>query len=152
MAQNTAPIYTQVPKIGRAAWTSSTTANTTSDGTGTIGTNILLVFTADSTDGSFVSRIRLIPTATTAATATTATVARIYVSTQSSGATTSSNTTLISEVACPSQTADQTTSAVNFYEVELGFALPASSTILVSMHHAAAANTKWEFICFGGDY
>lgn len=149
MAQT--PIFTATPKIGRAAWTSSTTANTTSDGTGTIGTDMLLLFTAGSS-GSFATKVRIIPTATTAATATTATVARLYASTQSSGATTSTNTTLIQEIACPSQTADATTAAVNYYEFELGFALPANTTLLVSMHHAAAANTKWEFLAFGGDY
>jgi D-3-phosphoglycerate dehydrogenase len=50
------------------------------------------------------------------------------------------------------QIADQTTTATSPVEIPLGFALPAGYTILVSMHHAAAANTSWSFTVIGGDY
>lgn len=152
MAVNNDPLLAGTPKFGRNVWLPATTANTKNDGTGTIGTDMLLLFTADATYGSFAQKVRLHPQAGTAATATTATVARVYISSQSSGATTNANTTLWGEIACPAQTADQTTTATSPLEVALGFALKAGESILVSMHHAAAANTSWAFCAICGDY
>lgn len=151
MAANTNPIYSKQGNAGNASWLSTTTANTKSDGTGTIGTDMLLVFTAGP-DGAFVQKLRAAPSGSTAATATTATVLRVYRSTQSSGATTNLNTYRWDEVACPAQTTDQTTTATNVIEIPFGFALAANETILVSMHHAAAANTCWQFHVIGGNY
>lgn len=152
MAPNTSPIYSGTANIGVGIWTSATTANTKSDGTGTIATDMVLVFTADATDGSFVNRIRFTPSASVAATATTASVIRVYYSTVGSGATARTNTFLIAEVAVAAQTADQTTVATNFFEIPLGFAMPAGTFLHFSMHHACAANTSWQAICFGGSY
>lgn len=151
MAVNTAPIFTLTPVIAAATWLPATTANTKSDGTGTIATDILLVMTGG-TNGSFINKVRLSPSASAAATNTTATVARLYLSTQSSGATTSSNTHLIAEVACPAQSADQTTTATNFVEIPCGFYIPSTQSLLVSMHHAAAASTAWHVVAFAGNY
>jgi hypothetical protein len=151
MAAGTNPIYSATPTIGLATWLPATTANTKSDGTGTIGTDILKAYTAGA-NGAFIQRIRLSPAASVAATATTATVARIFISSITSGATTNANTLRWDEVACPAQTADQTTSSTNFIEIPLGIAIPASYTVLVSMHAAAAANTSWQFIVIAGDY
>jgi hypothetical protein len=151
MAANTAPIFTAVPDFGGNVWTSSTTANTRSDGVGTIGTDMLLLYTSGA-EGSFLNKIRLQPVALVAATATTATVARLYISTVTSGATTASNTRCIGEIALPTQTAAQTTTATNFVELPLGFAIPTGYTVLMSMHHAAASNTAWQASMFAGDY
>jgi hypothetical protein len=152
MAVNNDPLLTGKPINGRAVWLPATTANTKSDGTGTIGTDMLLLYTADSSYGGFVQKIRLNPQASTAATATTATVVRVYISSQASGATTNANTTLYAELACPAQTADQTATATNPIEIPIGIALKAGENILVSMHAAAAANTSWGFYCVAGDY
>lgn len=152
MTANTAPIYTLTPQCTGSVWTSSSTANTKNDGTGTIGTDILLAFTADATNGSRVERLRFYPCASTASTATTATVLRVYVSTKTSGSTTRTDTFLFAEIACPSTTADQATVAINMVEIPMGFSLPAESTILWSMHHAAAANTSWSCVAMGGGY
>lgn len=151
MAAGTSPIYTATPNVGFATWTNSTTANTDSDGTGTIGTDILKAYTTGA-NGSYIQKVRLVPTASTASTATTATVGRVYFSSQTSGATTNANTYRIDEVACPAQTADAPTTANSFIDIPVGMALPASYTILFSMHHAAAANTAWQIIVFAGDY
>lgn len=151
MAANTAPIFTETPVVGAGIWTSSTTANVKSDGAGTIATDMVKLFTAG-TDGSFINRIRLQPAASTAATATTATVARFYVSTISSSTTTRADTFPFAEVACPAQTADQTTTATNYIEIPCGFYIPTGYYIHFSMHHAAAANTSWAAIVFGGNY
>ena len=76
MAANTSPIYSLTPNISGAE---ITTANTNSDGTGTIGNNIFKVYTAG-TNGSYVSVIRWSAVATVATTATTATVGRLFIS------------------------------------------------------------------------
>lgn len=151
MAANTAPIFTDTPVIGRGRWLSSSTANADSDGSGTIGTDIVLLLTG-ATDGTFINRIRLTPAATAAATATTASIHRIFLSTQTSGATTSADTTLIAEYAAPAQTAAQTTTSVQPIDIPLGFYIPSTISILWSMHHAAAANTLWHAVVFAGGY
>lgn len=148
MPGNTDPIWTRNGKISSVLVTA---ANTSSQGGGTIGTDIFLAFTADSTNGSFVQRVRLIPTATTPTT-TTATVARIFISTQASGATTSANTFLVAEVTLPAIAADNASAAAIYYDVTLGVPLPASGTILVTNHASPAANTAWRATVFGGDY
>ena len=148
MPANSDPIFTKNGKIGSVLVTA---ANTSSQGGGTIGTTIFLAFTADATNGSFVQRVRLIPTAT-AATTTTATVARVFVSTVASGATTSANTYLVAEITLPAIAADNASTAVQPFDVPLGFALPASGTILITTHAAPAANTAWRAVVIGGDY
>jgi hypothetical protein len=147
----TDPQFSATPNVGQAVWLPATTANTKSDGTGTIGTDMLKVLTAGAS-GSFVQKVRATPSASAASTATTATVLRLYVSTVSSGATTSANTTLVAEVACPAQTADVATSAVTPVEIPLGLALKSGQYLLASMHHAAAASTAWHLLGVAGDY
>lgn len=151
MAANTAPIFSETPFISQAVWLPATTANTKSDGTGTIGTDILLLHTPGA-DGSFLTRLRLMPTASAASTATTATVARVYLSTVSSGSTTSTNTKLFAEIALPAQTADAPTAAILAQDIVLGFPIPSAVYVLISMHHAAAASTGWQFTLIGGNY
>lgn len=151
MAANTAPIFTDVPVVGAGIWTSTLTANTKSDGAGTIGTDMVLLFTAGA-DGAFINRIRLTPAASTAATATQATVARFYVSTVASGATARTNTFQFAEVAAPSQSAANSSTATSYIEIPCGFYIPTGYYIHFSMHHAAAANSSWSAIVFGGNY
>lgn len=148
MAANSNPKFT---KNGRVSSVLVTALNASSQGGGTVGTDIFLAFTADATNGSFVERVRLIPTATTPTT-TTATVARVFVSTIASGATTSANTYLVAEITLPAIAADNASTAVIPFDISLGFALPANGTILVTNHAAPAANTAWRAVVIGGDY
>lgn len=97
MAGNSTPIFS---KNGRLESVIVTAANTSSQGGGTIATDIFKAATADATNGSFVEYVRWIATATTP-TNTTATVGRVYLSSVTSGATTSANTILVAEVALP---------------------------------------------------
>lgn len=151
MVANVQPIFSKTPKAEGSIWTSSLTANTKSDGTGTIATDLVLAYTAGA-DGAYLNKIRFTPSASVAATATTASVIRVYLSTIGSGATTRTNTFLIAELAAPAQTADQTTIATNPLELPLGFAIPSGMYLHWSMHHAAAANTSWQAVVMGGDY
>lgn len=148
MAANTVPSFTKEALISSVLVTAG---NTSSQGGGTIGTDIFLVATAGA-DGAFVEKVRLIPTATTAATSTSITVARIFLSTQSSGATTSANTYLYAEAFLTNQSADSSTVAVTAIDMPLGFRLPAGMSILVTNHVAPAANSAWRALAIAGNY
>lgn len=149
MAAGTAPIYVATP---RSPAVGITAANVKNDGAGTIATDMFLLFTAGA-NGAWVGKVRFVPSASTASTATTATVGRVYKSTQTSGATTNVNTQRIDEVAIPSQTVDQATAQLGFFEVLVNSFLAAGEAILVSTHHAPAANTIIQAIALGtGDY
>jgi hypothetical protein len=149
MTAGTAPIYVATPRAPRVAITA---ANVKNDGTGTIGTDIFLLFTAGA-NGAYVGRVRFVISGSTASTASTATVGRVYMSTQTSGATTNANTMRVDEVGIPSITTDQTTVPTAFFEVQVNSFLAANETLLVSCHHAPAANTAVQAHALGtGDY
>lgn len=148
MPANTTPIYTLTPITPSVQLTA---ANTRSDGNGTIGTDIFRLMTAGS-NGSFLSSIRFMPWATVAGTATTGTVIRVYLSSQTSGATTSANTFLIGEYSAAAQTADSATVGVYPIDAQINRALSAGEAVLISIHAAPAANTGWAATGFGGDY
>lgn len=150
MPANTAPIFTNVPVIGAGTWLPTNTANTRSDGVGTIGTDMVKLFTAG-TNGSFVNRIRLTPSGASA-TATTLTAARFYISTVTSGATTAANTWLFSELTLVAQSVAQTSAAAASLDVPCGFYIPNGYFIHMSMQAAAAVSTQWTAIVFGGNY
>jgi hypothetical protein len=147
MPANTDPIFS---KNGKHASVLVTAANTSSQGGGTIGTDIFLVGTTDATNGSFCQRVRFIPTAT-AATTTTATVGRVFLSSQASGATTSANTFLWNEVVLPAIAADNAATNALYFDVMFGFIPNPGSSILVTNHAAPAANTAWRAILIYGD-
>lgn len=151
MAANTAPIFTDLPKIARGVWLPATTANTDSTGASTIGTSSILLITGG-TDGTFLNRVIFTPSASAASTATTASIHRLFLTTQTSGATTSANTSLIAELAAPSQTADAPTAGVQSLTIPLGFYIPSTISLLWTMHHAAAASTAWHAVVLAGDY
>ena len=139
MPSNTAPIYS---KIGDVQWSISaaTAANTTTDlTTGTI----YPCFSADSTNGGYVQRIRFRPLGTN-----TTSVARIWVNNGSTTGT-AANNTLIDEITLNSTTASQIASLSN-YELPLNFALPPSYRIYVTLGTEVAAG--YDVTVFGGKY
>lgn len=149
MPANTNPVYSLSGKL--APITLVAAANTRSDGAGTIGSDMTLVCQGGS-NGSLLSRARFIPVASVAATTTSATTLRLYVSTQSSGATTNANTFLIGEITAGAQVADHSTNAIFPYEQPLDFVLPSGWSLLASQHIVPASNTNWQCVVFGGDY
>ena len=150
MAAGTDAIYTRNVKSPFGAILSA--ANASSQGGGTIGTDIFLAGTAGSVDGSFSVRVRFYLTATTPTTSTAA-VARIFVSSVSSGATTSANTMCIGDVVLGSLSAASTTVNTPHIDFFIGVGLEASRSILVTTSVAPAANTAWRAILLGhGDY
>jgi hypothetical protein len=134
----------------------SSCVNTSSEGGGTIGTSMLVLYTPGAND-SYVEYIRFIPTASTASTNTTATTVRIYRSTVNSGSPTSANTFLIAEISLAAQTADVSTTAVNWIDLPINMRLAGSGSttpeyLLVTQHVTPAANSQWVATCVGGDY
>lgn len=147
MPANVAPIFGKTPKFGSVLITA---ANTSSQGGGTVGTDIFLAFTAGA-NGAYVNRLRLIPTATTPTT-TTATVARVFVSSITSGSTTSADTFLIAEQTLAAIAADNASVGVSPYDIVIEAPIPANYTILVTNHASPAANTAWRADVFALDY
>ena len=148
MPANTDPIFT---RLGAIKSVLVTAANTSSQGGGTIGTDIFLAFTADATNGSFIQRVRFIATAT-APTSTTATMGRVFISSVASGATTSANTFLFQEIPLIVTAADSATLAAQPIDIVLGFAIDPGFTILVTNHAAPVAATAWRALVIGGPY
>lgn len=151
MAANTNPIFTLIPKVGFGTLTGNI-ANVRSDGVGTIATDLFVCFTADATDGSYVDRMRLSYTATTPTTFAATTVVRLFISSVTSGATTAANTVLYQEVSTAAVPASNATNSTNYIEIPCNFVLPASYTILASIHTNMTANTRIQILTFGGDY
>jgi hypothetical protein len=147
MPGNPTPIYS---KVGAYGFAKVTAASTRSDGTGTVGTDMFLAFTADATNGSFVQRIRWNPTANAASLTTTATVGRVFISSSNTAANT--NCTLFQEVALPSVIIANTTTAAYPIDIPMNIALPPAYAILVSNHAAPAANTAWVASVVAGNY
>jgi hypothetical protein len=128
------------------------TALTTSDGSGgTFGTSMVVLFTAGAND-SYVEAVRIMAVASAAATATAATVFRLYIATTNTGSSSTSNCWLIAEIALPAITADQTTTATNWYDIPLGFRLGTGQYLAASSHVVNNANTNLRATTFGANY
>ena len=139
---NNSPIYS---KIGDVQWTSNMTAvNTTTDLTS--GT-IYLAFSADTTNGGYVQRIRFKPN-NAAAVNNVATVARVWLNNGSTTAT-ATNNVLIDEIALPATTGSATAS-LPVYELPFNFAMPPGYTIYITLGTAVAGGYRATVI--GGKY
>ena len=147
MPANIDPIYSG---SGLFAAVAVTAANTSSQGGGTIGTDIFLVFTAGA-NGNFLREVRWLLGESTIATASTATVGRLFLSSQSSGSTTSANTHLLQEIALASQTPSSTVPGLPIV-MPLNIIVPTGYSLLATCHAAPAAATQWKAMAFGGAY
>jgi hypothetical protein len=123
-----------------------TAANTASDGSGTIGTDIFLLYTYSK---PYVRVINVAVTASVAATTSNATVIRLFNSSQhTNGDTTSSaNTYLLSELFVPARTAAHSTNAIP--SLILASRFRPAGYLLVTSHVAAATNTAWQITLLG---
>jgi len=140
MAANTDPIFSRAPMI---QWIGPiVTANTTPD---LSSGNSYLLFTADATNGSFVTKLRL---HASPAGNTTATVLRVFIN---NGATTATatNNSLYDEITLPATTATATAATPN-YEIPLNFALPAGYTLYATI--GTGSTNGWYATVIGGKY
>lgn len=138
MPGNIHPLYTRQANIGISGGLISA-ANTAMDGTGTVAT----VFSADSTNGSFVQRIRF-----KAAGTNVQSVARIFLNNGGSNSVPANNI-LFEEVTLPATTASAN-SSTPVVEAAMNIPLPAGWKILVVLGTAVAAG--WYVSVPGGDY
>lgn len=138
MAQNNKPIFVGVPSV---QWGTAVvaTANTAMDGTGTV----LLVFTADATNGSYVQKLNIRHAGTNIAT-----LLRIFINNGSTNAT-ALNNILYGEVAIAANTVSQTAAASD-YSYPLNIALPAGYKINVTVGTTVAAGLYVSGV--GGNY
>jgi len=138
MAANNNPIFTRLADIQWSA-TALSAANTAKDGTGTVAT----VFTADATEGGYVSKLTARPSGTAVAT-----VLRVFINNGSTNATPGNNI-LFAEMTLPAITLSEV-AAQPAYEMELNLALPAGYKINCTLGTAVAAGYYLSVV--GGKY
>lgn len=128
MPANVQPIYT---RLGDVQWSpSASTANSTSDLT--TGVNYL-VYTADTTNGGYIQKLRFKPLPFSASSAT---VARVWIN-NGNTTTVAANNTLFDEVSLGSTTLSST-SALQVYELPMNFAMSPGHRIYVTLGSTAA--------------
>ena len=137
MPANTAPIYIVAPDLQLAGSIVGSSANTATDGT---GANTYLIYTADSTNGSYVYKVILKSVSTTAAT-----VARLFYCSATGAFTagttnTAANTTMIGELTLAAFTASNTVASPQ-YEIPVNFPLPPSTKLLITFGTSTGAGT-----------
>jgi hypothetical protein len=141
MGANNQPIFTRLADI-QWSTTPMTAANTTTNLTS--GT-IYLAFSADTTNGGYVQRIRF----RTLGSNSNATVARVWINNgEATG--TAANNTLFDEITLPTTTVSQVASQAN-YELPLNFALPSGDRIYVTLG-TAPTSAGWQATVIGGKY
>jgi hypothetical protein len=137
MAQNTAPIFTQIPNLG---FGTINTSNNTFDMT----TNTSHSLFVAGTSGSYINKIRVKPSGSTSAT-----VLRFFLN--NGGVTTNgANNSLYAELSMPAITLSPTL-AQNDFEVPLNVAIPASY-IIYGVSGTAPGAGGFEVTTIGGDY
>ena len=141
-APNTEPVYS---KVGDIQWVESiVTANNTIDLT--TGTSYL-VFTADATNGGFVSRVIV---KANPANNTAATVVRLWLNNGSTTGT-SSNSALVAEQGIPATTASATAALPDF-TIPLNMALPPGYKIYLTIGTAPGGSAEFTATAIGGKY
>lgn len=136
MAANTSPIFPLTPQVG---WTTLTTANTATDGTGTVST----IFTAG-VDGGRVDYLRCVSLGTNVAT-----VLRVFLNNGSTNATPANNS-LFFELALPSTTAANDIETGSEYDVPLNLSLP--NGYKVNVTNGTTVSAGWKITAVGGNY
>lgn len=148
-ALNNDPIYTGTPDIqGNLIVTAPTVVYNIS---GTIGTDIYKLFQA-STNGGYVSEVRF-KYAANGTTASNNCAIKLWLSSVASGTPILGTTAwLIDSIVLPTTGTMSTTTSEATYRIPLGFALPASYTILAVITVSQPANCGWIGTVIGGKY
>jgi hypothetical protein len=142
MPANTTPIYTDVPHVEWVNGIGTGTANTSTDGTGTLNTNIWSVFTAGSS-GSYIESIRVKQVGTNIAS-----LIRVFINNGSTNGT-ASNNSMIGEIATPAIAISSSANNLD-QDYPIGRAIPAGYRILVTV--ATQVSNGFAVTTFGGDY
>ena len=104
-----------------------------------------MCFSADTTNGGYVQRIRF----RTLGTNSNATVARVWINNGSTTGT-AANNILWDEITLPATTVSQVAAQAN-YELPLNFAMPPGYTIYVTLG-TAPTSAGWAISVIGGKY
>lgn len=139
MAANIQPIYSRLADV---QWATEIVQSANTTTTLTSGT-IYPVFTADTTNGGYVQRIRFRPLGSNAAT-----VARVWIN-NGGDTTVASNNSLWDEIAIALTTVSQTAAQAT-YELPLNFPLPASYRLYVTLGTVVLAG--FDVTVIGGKY
>lgn len=145
MAANTSPIFTLTPVN---SWGKVTGVDGSADGT---DADVVLVFTADATDGSFIQKLILQPISTSGSTTTSAATCRIYINNGSSVGTAGNNLLFLERTLPATAVNVSATAAAIGAEIPLNFQVQAGYRIYVGIT-AMAANTQWNVLAIAGDY
>lgn len=147
MAANLDPIFT---KVGKIAVNGSRTLgkislDTTYDGA---DVDVKILFSADSTNGSFIQSLVLSALGTNAISKI-----KIYINdgTGTEGSLAAANNSLYKQVSLPATTAS-TTIATADVVIPLNIALPPSYRIAAGIDAASALASGWAVTAIGGDY
>jgi hypothetical protein len=142
MAANTDPIFS---RLGDVQWIGAmTAANTNADLTA--GTPYL-AFTADATNGGYVSYIRI---KANPANNTAATVVRVWINNGSTTGT-AANSALFTEVSIAATTATSSAALMDT-TIPLNLALPAGYKVYLTLGTAPGGSGAFTGTCVGGKY
>lgn len=149
MVANIDPVYSKAGRHGDGGTsttfrTSTSTANTAFDGTGTLDTSIWEAFVADATNGSFLRSINCKIASTGAGVAS---VLRFWINNGSTNGT-ATNNGLYKEITLPAITATQVAATPDF-EIPCNILLPAGYRILYAF--GTAPVNIWMVFGIGGD-
>jgi hypothetical protein len=144
MAANTAPIYSIKGDVSTNDGTTMQTVITTATGDYTgVSANHALIFTADSTSGGYLRKLRFVAVGTNVAT-----VARIYLNNGSTNGT-AANNKLFGQLSLPAITASNSAATTELdYPMEI--ALNAGFRIYVGLGTTVASG--WSVTAVGGQY
>lgn len=151
MQANTAPIYSRASDLQGSALI-ATAAAVVHDISGTIGTDIYKIFTADAQNGGFVQRVRF-KYAANGTTTSVAAVIKLWVASVAAGTPTiGTQAWLLDEIAVPATGALSGTNVSPGYDIPLNFALPLGYTLLAKITVSQSANTGWLATVIAGKY
>ncbi len=136
MPQNTAPIFPLTPRV---TWGTVSSANTATDGTGTVTT----VFTAQ-VSGSRVDYLNCSATGSTVAS-----VLRVFINNGGANST-AANNALFTEQPLPVTTANNAAQIGPQITIPINLSLPSGSRVNVALGTAVASG--WHVTAVGGDY
>lgn len=137
MAANTSPVYPRTSDLQVGGAIIGSSANTATDGT---GANSSLIFTADSTEGSYIQYVKLKPVSTIAAT-----VARLWYCSNTGSFTpgttnTAANSSNLGEIGVVAWTASNTLASPD-YVIPVNLMLPASTKLFMTFGTSTGAGT-----------
>lgn len=151
MPANVQPIFSKAGDIQMSDLIRVAATNV-HDISGTIGTDIYKVFTADSTNGGYLQKLRF-KYASNGTNTSIAAVLKIWISSVTSGSPTiGSQAVLWDEIPLPATGALSTVAPAQTYEVSFNLALPAGWCVLVKITVSQTANCGWLCTPVAGKY